>query len=178
MNYFDIIFIVLLAWSAYKGYLKGLIYQAASLAALLLGIFGAIKFSDVTSTFLRVKLDVTSEYLPIIAFAITFVLIVILVHFIGKLVEKLVKAVALGMANKILGIAFGLLKSAFIISVILTGINAINKNTQLIPEEQIEKSLLYKPLSKIAPAIFPYLHFDEINLQMEEEEEDESQNIA
>jgi hypothetical protein len=31
-----------------------------------------------------------------------------------------------------------------------------------IPEEHKENSLLYQPLSRLAPAIFPFLNFDEI----------------
>lgn len=178
MNYFDIIFIIILAWSTYRGYMKGFIFQAASLAALLLGIYGAIKFSHFTAQALRVRLDITSEYLPLIAFAITFILIVILIHFAGKLIEKIIKAIALGYVNKILGILFSLAKAAFIISVILTGINSINANTEIIPDKQIEKSLLYKPLSKIAPAVFPYLHFEEIKQNLEEDSEEPSLNMA
>ena len=175
MNYFDIIFVIIIAWAAFRGYSKGFIYQAATLTALFFGIYGAVKFSNVVSRFMALKFDLTSEYLPLIAFAVTFILIVIIIHLLGKMLEKLVKAVALGSINKILGIVFSIAKSLFIISVILTGINHINENAQLIPEEKIGKSLLYKPISKIAPAVFPYLHFNGLKQQTSPGEEIEEE---
>ena len=41
---FDLVFLVILVWAAYRGFSKGVILQAATLLALVLGIFGAIKF--------------------------------------------------------------------------------------------------------------------------------------
>lgn len=177
MNYFDIIFVIIIAWAAYRGFSKGFIYQAATLAALFFGIYGAVKFSDVVSRFMAIKFNITSEYLPLIAFAITFILIVIIMHLLGKMLEKLVKAVALSSINKLLGVVFSIAKSVFIISIILTGIDHINKNTGLIPEEKIEKSLLYLPIAKVAPAVFPYLHFDELKQSTSPTQEIEEQDI-
>ena len=37
LNYFDLVFAILLLWSAYRGITKGFIVMAASLAALILG---------------------------------------------------------------------------------------------------------------------------------------------
>ena len=45
----DIIFLILFGWAAYNGFKKGFILQVASLAALFLGIYGAIKFSGIIS---------------------------------------------------------------------------------------------------------------------------------
>ena len=56
-NYLDILIAIPLLWGAYKGYTKGLIIEAASLAALVIGVYGAYRFSDLTSGFLQDKLD-------------------------------------------------------------------------------------------------------------------------
>ncbi|MBN1187750.1 MAG: CvpA family protein [Bacteroidales bacterium] len=171
MNYFDIIFIILIAWSAWRGFSKGFVFQVITLTALVLGIYGAVKFSPVLCKFMSIKFHMTSEFLPLIAFAITFILIVIILHIVGRLIEKLIKAVALSFANKIAGVVFSIAKALFIISIILTGINHVNESAQLISKEKIEKSLLYEPISKIAPAIFPYLHFDKLKPEALPEEE-------
>ncbi len=52
MNYLDIISALLLAWFAFNGYRKGLIIEVASLAALILGVYAMLYFSDVTASFL------------------------------------------------------------------------------------------------------------------------------
>ncbi len=164
MNYFDLIILVPLLWSAYKGFSKGFVYSIASFAALLLGIYGAIKFSDVTSRYLIQNFNFNQHYLPIISFAVTFILIVVAVHFVATLIDKLIKAIALGFINRILGAVFGFAKIAFILSIILVIINGLDKNLNFISPKLKETSILYKPLSDFAPSIFPYLKFENIGL--------------
>ncbi|MFC2116684.1 CvpA family protein, partial [Bacteroidota bacterium] len=136
--------------------------MAASLAALVLGVWGAVRFSALTSTLLTENLHLQTKYLPLIAFALTFVGIVIAVHLLARAMDKLVKAVALGFVNRIAGLVFGILRTAFLISIILVIINSIDRRVPFIPEEHKENSLLYGPLSKLAPSIFPYLNFEDM----------------
>lgn len=163
MNVIDIIIMVPLAWSAYKGFSKGLIISVASLLALLLGIYGAIQFSDITSSYLIENFDFNTEYLPVISFAITFILIVFGVHFLARVLDKIAKAVALGPVNRILGGLFGILKTAFIISIIITLVIKFDEKTGVISQEQKESSLLFEPLAGFAPLVFPYLDFNKVN---------------
>ena len=145
--------------------------MAASLAALILGIWGAVRFSYFTYNFLSIHFELKTQYLSLIAFAITFVIIVIFVHLIARLIEKLVEAVALGFLNRIAGLLFGIIKTAFIISVVLVIINTIDEKLPFIPEEHKNNSLLYKPLSKLAPSIFPYLKFEQLKKNFQEKED-------
>ena len=163
MNIVDLILIIIVAWSAYKGFSKGLIISIASLLALLLGVFGAIRFSDITSSYLIEHFEFNSEHLSIISFAITFIIIVIAVHFVARVVDKVVKAVALGFVNRIAGATFNVLKIAFILSIVLLLLNKIDYKTGIISEELRKESLFYEPLANFAPLIFPYLDFDKVS---------------
>jgi len=177
MNLFDLVFILLLLWSAYRGFTKGFILQLSTLAALLLGIFGAIHFSDLTADWLNTRFDISTNYLSIIAFALTFIIIVIAVHLLARLVEKLIQAIALGFVNRILGIVFGIAKTAFILSVILVLVNKANDKYHFIPREKTQNSLLYQPLSDFAPMIFPYLRFDDLKKDLEPDASDPGQSV-
>lgn len=163
-NIFDIVVILLFAWSAFRGFTKGLIAGAASFAALLLGIWGAITFSEIVASFLSQHIDLEQRYISIISFGVTFLIIVIVVNLIGKLAEKLAEAIALGTMNKILGAGFGVLKTAFILSVILVILNVINRKSDFISSKFKEGSYFYEPISKMAPSIFHKLNFDEEQL--------------
>lgn len=129
----------------------------ASLAALILGVIGAIKLRPVFANLLDSIFNIAPEHVNVIAFAVAFVVIVLVVHIAAFLVDKLVKAVALNFINRLLGMAFGLLVTTFVISMILWPVNQVNAEKQIIKPEHIEGSLLYKPLSAIAPAVLPYL---------------------
>jgi len=171
MNTIDLVFAILLLWAAYRGYSKGFIVQLATLAALLLGILGAVMFSDFTSGLIIKKFDVSGQYLPIISFAVTFIVIVIAVHLLAKMINKLVDAIALGIVNRLLGVLFSVVKIAFVVSIILVLINKVDNKYNFIPDDTKNNSLLYKPLSNFAPMIFPYLNFEKIKEKLEEEEQ-------
>ena len=157
MNWIDTAIVIVLIISVVMGFINGLVKEVASLAALILGIWGAIKFSTFTAAKLYDYFDMTGKYVGIIAFLITFGIIVVIIHFIGILADKLVNAVALGFLNRLLGIVFGVLKSVLIMSVFFVILNAIDARKPFLPKERIEGSIFYNPISDIAPAIFPII---------------------
>ena len=157
MNWLDAIIVVVLILSLVTGFINGLVKEVASLAALILGIWGAIRFSSFTAGKLYDYFDMTGRYVGIIAFLITFGLIVVLIHFIGILANKVVNAASLGFINRILGIVFGLLKSVLIMSVFFVVLNALDARRSFLPKKTIEESKFYNPISDIAPAIFPII---------------------
>lgn len=157
MNWIDLIIIVILIISVVRGFIDGLVKEVAALAALILGIWGAIKFSGFTSVKLYEWFDMSGQSVGIISFLVTFIIIVIVIHFIGILANKIVDAVSLGFLNRILGMVFGLLKSVLILSVFFVILNAINARRHFLPDKTIEESIFYNPVSDIAPAIFPII---------------------
>lgn len=159
MNYIDIILFILLALSAIVGFRKGLVVELASLAALILGIWGAIKFSGITSGFLVEQFNVNWDHLPIISFAITFVVIVILVHMIGAVVDKLVKTVMLGFVNRLAGLVFGIARGALFLSIVLLIVDHVDREVHLLPESAKAQSRMYEPIKNFAPSLLPFIDF-------------------
>lgn len=171
MNYIDIILGILLILSAINGFSKGLISEVASIAALILGIWGAIKFSYITTDFLIENFDMHSEHMNIISFVITFVVIVILVHIVGSTVSKLAETVLLGFANKLAGLVFGVLKSALILSIILVVFDKVDEDVHILSREAKENSRMYEPIRSFAPSLFPFIEGWEIDMKENREYE-------
>jgi membrane protein required for colicin V production len=73
----------------------------------------------------------------------------------GKALTKLANFAALGVINKILGALFGGLKIALILSVLLLVFDRFNSTLSVVSEEELEASILYKPVGKLAPKILP-----------------------
>ena len=157
MNWIDLVIIIILGAAVISGFINGLVKEVASLAALILGVWGAIRFSGYTAAKLYDFFDMTGQYVGIIAFIVTFSVIVIIIHFIGILADRIVDAIALGFINRLLGIVFGLLKSVIILSVIFVVLNAIDARKPFLPRERIEDSIFYSPISDIAPMLFPII---------------------
>ncbi len=167
MNWLDIVLAIPLIWFMYKGFRNGLIIELASLAALVLGIFIALHFSFYAKEFLIDNFDIADNYLNIIAFAITFIIVAVLVYLVGKIIHKLVSIVALGFLNRLAGGIFGLLKAALVLSVILYFLNGFDSS--LIKAEVRENSFLYEPVESIVPMIIPRIDLDNIHLPDEED---------
>jgi membrane protein required for colicin V production len=157
VNWIDLIILIILIISLVRGFADGFVREVASLAGLILGIWGAIRFSSFTADKLYDWFDMTGQFVGIIAFLITFGVIVIIVHFIGIIANKLIDAVSLGFLNHILGMVFGLFKSVLILSVFFVILNTIDERKSFLPKDTIEESKFYNPISKIAPALFPLI---------------------
>jgi len=158
MNYIDIILGLLLLFAAISGFRKGLVSELASLAALILGIWGAIEFSYITTNFLIENFNFETEYLNIISFIITFIVIVILVHIVGSAVNKFIEAAMLGFINKLAGLAFGILRSALILSIILIVFDKIDEDVEILSKEAKTESRLYESIRNFAPSLFPFIN--------------------
>ncbi|RKE03339.1 CvpA family protein [Marinifilum flexuosum] len=160
MNILDILIGLPLIYAIYKGFTKGLIIEIATLLALILGIYGAIHFSDFTAEFIENQFDYHSNYMGIIAFISTFLVIVIVLNVLGKMLNSLIEAVALGMINRLLGAVFGLIKGILILSILVYFVNFLDQKFDFISKEKKEESLFYKPMVQVSETIFDIFNSD------------------
>ena len=162
----DIILGALILYGLIKGLSKGFFVEVTSLLALLVGVYGAVHFSNYAAEFLSDRFEWGEKTINITAFAITFVVIVLAISLAGKALTKLADFAALGVLNKLLGGLFGGLKIALILSILLLIFNALNKTIPFVSDEEIEASVLYKPVQSLAPMIFPNFINEETPLEL------------
>jgi len=180
MNYIDFIIVILLLISAINGAFKGFIYEVASLIALIGGVWGAIKFSHATETYLVERMDFTSNHINVIAFVITFLIIIVLVHFLAKVIEKALESVSLGAANRILGFVFATFKTLFILGIFAIMIEKIDESLPFIPEKDVQESKFYQPLRIMAINTFPFVQdlFKDLKKDAKTDQEGEEKKKA
>ena len=153
MNYLDIIIAIILLLFGFKGFRKGLIIEVVTLVAFVVGIWGAMHFSDFTADHLKDVMEIDPKFLNTVAFVLTFVLLVILVNLIGHLLTKAVKAMNLGFFNRLGGAIIGLAKGLLLCSAFVLVIN----NLQwfgVVKEEVRKESLLYPYVEKTVPYLY------------------------
>lgn len=155
MNTFDIIIAAILLFGFIRGLFKGLFVEVASFVGLIAGIYGAIHFSHYMKNLLITRVSWEEKYITLVSFAITFIIILLVIILIGKLFTKIADFASLGILNKLLGGIFGVLKIGIILSVILLIFSKLNNKIPFLSEEQRESAILYKPLKNLAPIIFP-----------------------
>jgi len=157
MNAFDLVIVIAFVPALVNGISKGLVRQVASLVAIVLSVWLASRFTSVLSEWLRTSLSVSDGLLDIISFVLILIAVAIAVNALAGIVVKLIKVVMLGWLDKLLGIAFAVLKAALVVGLLLILFNALNDSLKLVPQEVLDSSLLYAPLNEFANAIFPYL---------------------
>lgn len=155
MNTVDIILSLVLLYGLVRGFFRGLLAELASLVGIVAGIYGAVHFSHFLGEFLSEIVDWKVQYINLISFAITFILIVFLISLAGKMLTKIAAFAALGIVNKLLGGVFGLIKSAFVASVIIMFFKATNERIEIVEDKTLEESILYQPVASIAPIVLP-----------------------
>lgn len=155
MTTIDIILAALLLFGFIRGIMKGLFVELASLVSLVAGVYGAIHFSYFVGNFLQDQVDWDERYISIVAFAVTFVVIVIAISLLGKLFTKIADFASLGLLNKLIGGVFGALKVGLILSVLLIVFDKLNSTIPFVNKENTEESILYKHVKDLAPMIFP-----------------------
>ena len=154
MNLLDIILGLLLVYGLYKGLKNGLFVEMASLAAIIIGLYGSIQFSYLTGNYLSQNMDWDEDFIKLVAFIITFVAIVILVNMAGKILTKIADFAMLGILNKLAGGLFGVLKTAVILGTLLYFFESASSSFNLIENDTVAESILYKPVRDIGALVF------------------------
>ncbi len=157
MNTIDIIILICLAIALAHGLSKGFITQAVALVSLVLGVWLSFEFSNVVSCWLEPYISVSGTVLQVISFAVILIGVILALNLAGRALTGLVRLVMLGWLDRMMGIAFSLLKATLLIGVVITLFDMLNSNFALVCPEKIESSVFYKPVKDFADTVFPYL---------------------
>jgi len=154
-NYVDLVVLIPLLFGMYKGFTKGLILSVATLVGLVSGVWVGVKFSHLTSEVLFEKFQLD---IPLLAFAVTFLCVLIGIYFIGKLLSKFIDMLALGLLNKIGGAIFSAFKTVLILAVVLLFFENINNNFHFVDTTMLDDSILYPFIKTVSKYVFPYFN--------------------
>ena len=155
MSFLDIIVCALLVFAFYKGVVNGLFVELASLISLVLGIYFAVKFSSFVKELLMGFVKWNPNSIQIVAFALTFIVVVIAIHLLGKFLTGIANFAFLGWLNKLGGGFFRVLKTVLIVSIVFSVFEKINYNNYLAKKETLDNSIFFNPIQKIAGYVFP-----------------------
>ncbi|MBO7587594.1 MAG: CvpA family protein [Bacteroidales bacterium] len=146
MTIIDIIILVFLCWFGYRGFKNGLIFEIASIAALVLGCWVAHHFAES----IAIRFTGTSLAKPV-AFVFILTIVMILVRIAGSVASRIVKLVIPGFIDHFFGLLFGVFKVAIVCSVILYAFNSIDRREIILKKEFKEKSFSFRYIEPIVP---------------------------
>ncbi len=126
MTILDIIVLAVIGISILLGVIKGLVREVLSLAAWVMAFLAANLAAPEAAQLL--PQGMASEEIRLLAgFAVVFVLVLIGLSVLAMMASKLIKIVGLGMADRVLGGVFGLVRGALVVTilVLLAGLTSL-----------------------------------------------------
>jgi len=151
----DIVISIILIYGIVRGFYRGFFLEVSALTGLLLGIYCAINFKEVIGYYLEKILSWEENYIIIVSFLVTLIIVVVTLNLIAKSLTKLADIMALGLLNKIAGAFLGLIKYSVICIVFVLLFDKINSSLTLIDELTILNSTLYDFIRDINQELFP-----------------------
>lgn len=145
----DIILLVLLILAVIKGYQRGLIVGVFSLIAIIVGLAAAIKLSAVVAGYIGKAVKISDTWLPVISFAVVFILVVLLIRLGANMLQKTVEIALLGWVNRLGGILLYIAIYLIVYSVILF----YGEQVKLIRPETIQNSVSYTFIQPWGPRV-------------------------
>ena len=157
MGTIDIVILACFLPAIFIGLKNGLIRQLVGLAVVILGIWLAVRFSDVVSAWLTARFTMEPFWAKAISFVLIFTAVALVLNLIGKLLEKVLDIAMLGWLNRLLGMVVAIATGALVIGTLVYLVNSANSLLGFIPQEQIDQSKFFKPLLELVQTVFPYL---------------------
>lgn len=154
MSSIDIALIVIMLIGAFLGYREGFLMELFSFAAIVLGVLGAFKLMGYAMLYLADEFDIDETILPYVAFAIVFIVILIVVRLVGKIIKVSIDKTFLGRLDQVAGACLGLLKAAFLLSVSLWIMDSLDFD---LPEKWTNNAWLLPKVESFAPQVTVWL---------------------
>ena len=123
MNTLDVLLLLPLGVGTVQGYRRGLVLEAGSLLAFVLGVVGGLSLLSAAVPLVRQYVGPAFGLLPLLSFLLVMALIMWSVHLLGGLLKTAVHLTPLGVLDYLLGAAVGALKWLLGLSLLLHGLN-------------------------------------------------------
>jgi membrane protein required for colicin V production len=145
----DIVVGILLLLALFKGLRNGFVLAVFSFLALIIGIAAAVKLSAVAAEYIGHNVNISQRWLPVLAFIVVFIGVMLLVRLGAKAIEGMLRLVMLGWLNRLAGVVLYALLYIFIFSIILFYAGQV----QAIRPQALKASFTYTYIHSIGPGI-------------------------
>ena len=154
MNWLDIVLVCLAGIGFVKGLFDGVIKQVVSLIALLVGIFFCTKAALWLRGYILALGWFPEQGVTVLSYVAGFLLIVGVILLAGEILTRVVGATPLSVLNHLVGGVLGLCFMMAFISLLLNGMEMIDKGSVLIPRGAKVESRFYNSVKEIIPTIY------------------------
>ena len=149
----DVAFFIVMIIAVFKGFSKGIVVGVFSLIAFIIGLAAALKLSALVARHLQDASGITARWMPLVAFSLVFIVVVILVNLGARIIKKTVSLAMLGWLDRLAGIFLYVIIYTIIFSVLLF----FAAKAAFLKPETIRGSKVYDFVAPWGPAVIDHL---------------------
>lgn len=147
----DIFFLIILIVFTIKGYLRGLIWEVYRILGIIFAYLFSHQINPISKNIL-IFFGFSESMAKLFGFVLTFIIVFTVVIAASYITKKFFRAIKLGWVDKTGGAFFGFLKSAVIMSILLSFV------VSMTPNSSFSKQLLLSPVSSKIISMNPYIY--------------------
>lgn len=165
MNTIDFIVLLVLAVAVWNGWRRGFIVQACSLAAVVLGLWCAVRYGAAVGAMLHLDPAVRTAG----GFVAVLAVVLVAVAVAAQLLRRLFRFAGFGTLDIVLGVAVSVLKYMLVVSALFAAFDKLNADYSLAGRATVEESKCYRPVLRLSELVFPFVEW--VGDQMPQQED-------
>jgi membrane protein required for colicin V production len=157
MNWLDVLLVLPLLFGLIRGLMRGLISEIIAIVVVILGVLGARFGAPAFSSWLLSQFAWPQGVCDVVAYILLFLAIAIVLAIVAKLLNKFMKAIHLGWANRLAGGLFGTAKYALIVLVVVFAMDRTNDAFHWLDEAPVvNESIVYPYMVQATDALLSF----------------------
>ena len=144
MTWLDLAILLPLLIGIVTGLIRGVVTELFTVLSVVGGFFGAKLWAGDFSSWMHHQFNWADSICDVLAYALLFLAIAVVLSIIGNLLSKLLKAIKLGIVNRLLGALFGVCKWVLIMLVIVFCVSRADNYFGFLKSDLKNNSPVYK----------------------------------
>lgn len=154
MTWLDIIVLLPILVGLVIGLKKGLIIELSGLLTIIVGYLCTHLFGAYATGWLMQQFTWSEAICSVVAHALLFVAVSLLLHLLAKLLTKLFKTIKLGWLNRLLGGVFGMIKWAAIVLFAVLCLDRLDQQFHFLRDELKQQSVVYTTTTPLSQKVW------------------------
>ena len=157
MNWLDVVLLLPILVGLVRGLMRGLISEIIAFVVVILGVLGSRFAAPPFSAWLLKQFAWPQGVCDVVAYVLIFLVIAIVLSILARLMTKVLRAIHLGWANRLLGGLFGMCKYGLLVLIAVFIMDKTNEAFHWLDNAPVVKSsVVYPELVKATDVLLSF----------------------
>jgi len=150
MNWLDVVLVLPLVVGLVRGLMRGLVSEIIAFVVVILGVLGAKLWTPTLSAWCMAQFAWPKGVCDVVACTLLFLAVAVALSLLAKLLNRFIRAIHLGWANRLLGAVVGAGKYGVLVLIAVFVMNATNESFHWLDNAPVvQTSVVYPRMVKV-----------------------------